>query len=291
MATPTDAPIAPTPSQSQSASTKPTEPPQTNGTPTEGSASKAAPVKSAMKKPAATETDPDGTPKLSGAELKKRAKEEKAARRAAEKAAKDVGGGPGGPVSGKGPQQGGGKEAQKTGQQAAKDASKPGHKRTGSQTASLQGQPLAIRGKGGAVGSPVQATKEKKTAAKEVGLFGHLYTQPKRMTLEGVSKEVHPAVLALGFQMSNYEICGSNARCVAMLLAFKRVIDLLSFRYNIADFPPGNSSLHNPPRYSSIPPHDSPPPLASNRLSQISPSNLRFNGQFNPRIKRVHHQN
>lgn len=58
---------------------------------------------------------------------------------------------------------------------------------------------------------------------KRVGLFGHLYGQPRRHNLQGAGKDIHPAILALGLQMSNYEICGSNARCVAMLLAFKCV--------------------------------------------------------------------
>jgi translation initiation factor eIF-2B subunit delta len=42
-------------------------------------------------------------------------------------------------------------------------------------------------------------------------------------SIAGASKDVHPAVLALGLQMSNYTICGSCARLVATLQAFKRV--------------------------------------------------------------------
>lgn len=63
-----------------------------------------------------------------------------------------------------------------------------------------------------------------KKDSQQVELFSHLYTQPRRHNIEGVSKDVHPAVLALGFQMSSYEICGSSARCVGMLLAFKEAI-------------------------------------------------------------------
>lgn len=62
------------------------------------------------------------------------------------------------------------------------------------------------------------------TENKNVALFGHLYSQPRRTSIAGAGKDVHPAVLALGLQMSNYVICGSNARCVAMLLVFKRVL-------------------------------------------------------------------
>ena len=58
---------------------------------------------------------------------------------------------------------------------------------------------------------------------KEVALFGHLYGQSKRTSLAGIGRDVHPTVLALGIQMSNYVICGSNARCVATLFCFKKV--------------------------------------------------------------------
>lgn len=58
-----------------------------------------------------------------------------------------------------------------------------------------------------------------------MAVFGHLYGQQRRTTVAGAGKEVHPAVLALGLQMRDYVICGSSARCVATLLAFKRVIE------------------------------------------------------------------
>lgn len=58
---------------------------------------------------------------------------------------------------------------------------------------------------------------------KRVAVFGHLYGQQRRTSIAGAGKEVHPAVLALGLQMREYEVCGSSARCLIMLLAFKRV--------------------------------------------------------------------
>jgi translation initiation factor eIF-2B subunit delta len=68
-----------------------------------------------------------------------------------------------------------------------------------------------------------QVEKTEEPQEKKVALFGHLYGQPRRTTIAGASKDVHPAVLALGLQMSNYVICGSSARCVSTLLAFKKV--------------------------------------------------------------------
>ncbi|KAI5286153.1 hypothetical protein KEM54_007004 [Ascosphaera aggregata] len=59
---------------------------------------------------------------------------------------------------------------------------------------------------------------------KTVAVFGHLETK-RRSTIAGAGKEIHPAILALGLQLSQYTICGSSARCVAMLLAIKRVIE------------------------------------------------------------------
>ena len=76
--------------------------------------------------------------------------------------------------------------------------------------------------KGAQAGTP-NAFKEHNIGRREVALFGHLYGHGRRMTIDGAPKEVHPSVLALGLQMSSYAICGSNARCVAMLNAFKTV--------------------------------------------------------------------
>lgn len=64
--------------------------------------------------------------------------------------------------------------------------------------------------------------------SKEVALFGHLYGQPKRTSVTGAGRDIHPAVLALGLQMSSYVICGSNARCIATLFCFKRVCTVTS---------------------------------------------------------------
>ena len=66
-------------------------------------------------------------------------------------------------------------------------------------------------------------SKTPKHDGKKVALFGHLYGQPRNSTIMGAGKDIHPVVLALGLQMSSYVVCGSSARLVAMLLAFKRV--------------------------------------------------------------------
>ncbi|KZS13833.1 translation initiation factor eIF-2B subunit delta isoform X1 [Daphnia magna] len=66
-------------------------------------------------------------------------------------------------------------------------------------------------------------------AERKVQLFSHLQQQER--TLELLTKDlavnqskIHPAVIKLGLQYASGIICGSNARAVALLEAFKRVI-------------------------------------------------------------------
>lgn len=171
--------------------------------------------------------------KLSPAELKKRAKAEKQARRAAQK--EQTGAPPSGPAAEsavangepKTPKQGGGagpaqQKPKGEKQQQQKGAQKQGEQNKG-QGAGQQAS-LPVRNRRGSQSQAAPKEPVKRQENKQVELFSHLYNQPRRHTLEGVSKDVHPAVLALGFQMSSYEICGSSARCVAMLLAFKEAI-------------------------------------------------------------------
>ena len=93
------------------------------------------------------------------------------------------------------------------------------HKRTGSTSAGPQPSMPHRHGPSHLAPVPVKSEKEN----KNVALFDHLYGNPRRTTVTGVGKDVNHSVLALGLQMRNYIVCGSSARCVAMLLAFKRV--------------------------------------------------------------------
>lgn len=147
---------------------------------------------------------PDAAPKkLSGAELKKQKQAEKQAKRAQQKAA-----GPSStPLKGPAP-----KEGNKT---YKDDKSKALPTRRRPSQPHIQ-PPKELK----------KEIKEPKQEKKKTGLFfGHLYTQPRQHSLVGATKDVHPAVLALGLQYSSYVICGSTARMVAMLLTFKAVIE------------------------------------------------------------------
>ncbi|KAK4539972.1 hypothetical protein LTR36_009942 [Oleoguttula mirabilis] len=170
-------------------------------------------------------------PKLSPAELKKRAKAEKQARRAAQKDPQE------GPSSApalatngvhgeqkiqkqSGPQEQKPKGGQPKGQAQQKQGKPGGQEGKHERTNSIQ-QSLPIRGQPAPTAPPKELPKKDR---KQVELFSHLYTQPRRHDIAGASNNVHPSIVALGFQMSSYEICGSSARCVAMLVAFKEVI-------------------------------------------------------------------
>jgi translation initiation factor eIF-2B subunit delta len=174
--------------------------------------------------------------KLSPAELKKRAKAEKQARRAAQKeqeggAAAAMTHNASGAISGEAGAKSnfnaggasefrakGGKPPQQRGPQ--KQAESDNKKIN---TAQQDNLPIRRRGSQAGGGRP-QVKKDN----KNVELFGHLNTQVRRQSNEGVSKDVHPSILALGAQISSYEICGSSARCVSMLLAFKDTIQQYS---------------------------------------------------------------
>ena len=156
-------------------------------------------------------------PELSKAELKKRSKAEKAARRAKEKQEKATIGQPDVPNH---TQQDQTIAPEPNMRNPASGA--PGtkqQKRRRSSTANPQRQ-IPIR----TLEPPAPTvTPAPKKDNKNVALFSHLYGHSRRSTMAGAGKDIHPAVAVLGLKMSHYIICGSNARCVAMLLAFIRV--------------------------------------------------------------------
>jgi translation initiation factor eIF-2B subunit delta len=157
--------------------------------------------------PVATNGDVAKEPaKLSPAELKKQAKAEKQARRAQAKAVDPI------PKVQSGAPKEGQKQQRESKQAPKDDKSRPSF-------------PIRRRPSQSNVPAVKEPEKKPKKESKQAGLFfGHLYSQPKQLSMNGASKDVHPAILALGLQYSSYAICGSTARMVAMLLAFKAVI-------------------------------------------------------------------
>jgi translation initiation factor eIF-2B subunit delta len=158
---------------------------------------------------------PKDIPKLSGAEQKKLKQAEKQAKRAAQKAESGAPPSNSAPTSAPALNPSSSKQAQKPKQGAKAAQDKP----------PKQGEKAGQSSKQPATQKTVQATAE--VLADDwpttVPVFSHL-SIARRTQLDNTSKEVHPAILSLGAQISNYTIIGSTARTVALLQAFKAVI-------------------------------------------------------------------
>ncbi|KAH7152189.1 hypothetical protein B0J13DRAFT_594152 [Dactylonectria estremocensis] len=135
-----------------------------------------------------------GEKKLSGAELKKKAKEEKAARRAQAKAV----------LTAHAPAPTGGSDAK---------GSKAKPKQDGQHGAKLALRPA----------STPAVPKETKPSIPDC--FSHL-SMARRIDMTHADKDVNPVVLALGEHMSAFAISDSITRLEATLRAFKKVIEL-----------------------------------------------------------------
>ncbi|KAE9581657.1 hypothetical protein CGMCC3_g2105 [Colletotrichum fructicola] len=185
-----------TPAPPPAAEEKKSQQPQKKGDAKKGDAKKDAPAEG-------------GEKKLSGAELKAKAKAEKAARRAKAKESQPA------PPAGQGAQQGG-------------DAK-------GGKSKQRQDGPQGVGGPGGKDGpaGKVVIAPPKENKPKVPECFSHL-SMAKRIHMTEVDKDVHPSVLALGQQMSAFAISDSTTRLEATLLAFKKVIDSYTT-------PPGNT--------------------------------------------------
>ncbi|KAF7550851.1 hypothetical protein G7Z17_g5431 [Cylindrodendrum hubeiense] len=133
-----------------------------------------------------------GEKKLSGAELKKKAKEEKAARRAQAKAVL-------------------------TAHAPAPQQSSGGDGKGGKGKPKQDGAKLALR-----PASTPAVPKENKPSIP--ACFSHL-SIAKRIDMTHADKDVNPAVLVLGEHMSAFAISDSITRLEATLLAFKKVIE------------------------------------------------------------------
>ena len=193
------------------------------------------------KKPAQEASKGDAGPKSgkpSGKELKERAKAEKQAKRAKEREGKQ-----GQPVADL-------KGGNMASEPESKVAKSPGqgqpapksHQRRRSSAGAHAQKPLALRPAAAAASMSVSKAQETLEEDNRVPLLEHLYGHPRRTTIAGASKDVHPSVLALGLQIGAYEICGSNARCVAMLLVFKQVIS--SYTTPVATSLPRHLTTH-----------------------------------------------
>lgn len=216
-------------------------------------------------KPVEKPAEKQDTGKLSNAELKKRAKAEKAAKRAEAKQQQ-----PEAFIKQRRPSKGDElKDVKKQGSavqgQNQAGASSKQHKKTGSTSGNAQ-KPLQLKP---AIGQATAPSAEPKKENKNVQLFAHLYGNPRRTTIAGTSKDVHPAVLSLGLQMSSYTVCGSNARCVATLIAFKRVGK-------------GHMKMEVPANMKDRSLNPTAPPLGTPYLAILQPTSPRKSNTLSP---------
>ncbi len=160
--------------------------------------------------PAATSTD---APKLTNAELKAKAKAEKAARRAQAKTGKGGEAVPAGaptPVS------------SSLDVKGSKSKGKDGSQLSGSSAQPQQSKTAAPR-KPSMIGRrPSIVVPEKDARSTIPAFFSHL-AMAKRISTSQANKDVHPAVLAVGQQMATFTLRDSIARLEATLLAFRKV--------------------------------------------------------------------
>jgi len=185
-----------------------------------------------------TSLSTDKEPELSNAERKKQQKADKAAKRAqakgvaqgtipdADSTLAHTGDAAGPARKNNGPTEQQGSQKTLRPKQAAADApaqDSTAHARRTTSTSTKDERTIPLRRRLSQSTTQEQPRVEKPKREKQVSFFAHLYNQPRRPTLEGASKDVHPAILALALQISSYTICGSHARCVAMLLALKSV--------------------------------------------------------------------
>lgn len=206
----------------------------------------------------------EGT-KLSGAELKKQKQAEKAARRAQTLQQKAAG--PATPVA-----------APPVGLPQKADGAKTGkghHKRGPSGALELRNLPS--RGPQKLAPPPEEPKKEDKT----VEFFRHLY-KTRTTSMAEAEKEVHPAILDLGALMRSYEICGSCARLVATMQAFKSVGSSL-----LLDVPElmsvclGHRILHNTAQELTYSTFHLTCPLSTNRISFFMSTLVNLYGECN----------
>lgn len=158
----------------------------------------------AEKKPDGAE---GGAPKLSGAELKAKAKAEKAARRQQAKQDPAAGGAPADKAS---QQKGKGKADDKQAQGGAAKSDKP-QRRPSSAAAQKPGAKKAVVAEQVVPAGPVTPP-----------CFAHLAI-PGRLPMSQARTVIHPAILVVGQRMATFATHESIPRLEAMLLAFKEV--------------------------------------------------------------------
>ncbi|XP_064076805.1 translation initiation factor eIF2B subunit delta isoform X1 [Vanessa tameamea] len=72
----------------------------------------------------------------------------------------------------------------------------------------------------------VEKSKPKSQGMQKMNWFQHLYTEHDKESLKqmAINSNLHPAVIKLGVQLASRVVTGSNARCIALLDALKKMV-------------------------------------------------------------------
>lgn len=120
-------------------------------------------------------------------------------------------------------------EQQRAAKLAAKNASNPPGGATQKSGPKAPAAPPTPKKGGASAGKPIKDPKDTGSLAGDellgrsrgLRIFSH-FGLPKTVS-HVVKGDIHPAIVRLGLQFSEFKISGANARCIATLTAFKTV--------------------------------------------------------------------
>ncbi|GAA5909860.1 hypothetical protein JCM6882_002034 [Rhodosporidiobolus microsporus] len=154
------------------------------------------------------------------------AKAEKAARRAAQKTAGE--GGAGGPSGGVGEKSEKEREKEREKEEKQHPKGAPGKGKYNQPKGEAGAGGAAGAGRGGEGGSGLPSSARSTIEADTLQPFLHLDLPLPSSSLSHSAKSstanIHPSILRLALQYSEFKVVGANARCIAMLEAFKDII-------------------------------------------------------------------
>ncbi|GLB33519.1 putative eIF-2B alpha beta delta subunits family protein [Lyophyllum shimeji] len=102
-----------------------------------------------------------------------------------------------------------------------KTPSTPSQKKFADASGSGAAKTASAKDVGAASSAAIDDGAGARSASRGLRIFSH-FGLPKPVS--HVKGDVHPAIIRLGLLFSEFRICGSNARCIATLTAFKNVI-------------------------------------------------------------------
>ncbi|XP_063548946.1 translation initiation factor eIF2B subunit delta [Cydia strobilella] len=70
----------------------------------------------------------------------------------------------------------------------------------------------------------LEKSKPKPQVVQRVSWFQHLSVDPDKQQKIAINSNLHPAIIKLGVQLSSRVVSGSNARCIALLDALKKMV-------------------------------------------------------------------